>query len=175
MRAPHDAGAAPAPWSALGEKNIAEKVRLADEGNTDAGRRLLHLAARCLRDKQPFPETLRAWLAVQLEAVSKEPARAGEILRVTPARGRRREHSTDMHDRLEYEAFQNMVAWAVFHAVRAKEGPTAPNSRGDPTVFEIVSRWATQRGRRCSIREARRWYEERLPRMRAEHARFEEI
>ncbi|WP_093520955.1 hypothetical protein [Stigmatella erecta] len=167
--------AEPPPWSVAGEKNIEKMIRLADEGNTDAGRRLAYLASRCLRGKQPLPETLRTWLATRLEAICDEPARAGELLRVAAGRGRQPDDADDMHARLQGEAFKDQVAWAVFRAVRAKEGPTKLNSNGTPTVFEIVSKWATQGGRSCSEREARRWYEERLPAMNAHQVKVDEI
>ncbi len=149
-----------------------------------------------------MPEALRVWLAARLEAVTKEPAKAGPHLRVSRGRGTPPEHAESMHDRSEKEAFQDRIAWAVFHALRVKEGPLKGNRRDAKSAPQLVSEWANNAARsarraslaaardgrkalaadlgraarlKCTEREARRWYEERLSRMRTEQAKLDEV
>jgi len=145
-------------------------VRLADAGNTDAGRRLIEFASRLMRGDQVMPNALRDWLAERLASVALEPKRASELLRVASSAARPPDLAGDMHARQDLEAFQDRVAWAAFHAIATKQGPTKPNARGDATAFEIVARWAG-----CSADQARRWHGERLKAMRAHQVRIAKI
>jgi hypothetical protein len=170
-------------WSGIGERNVAEMIRLADAGNTDAGRRVLELASQCLRDEQPLPNALRAWLAKRLESVVECPADAAVLLRVVKSKRHPHAHADSMTKRRELEAFQDMIAWATFRALAAKEARTSVSSRviGARTVYDLVSEWAARRADqlesagvvdpfRCSASQVKRWYESRRAGMASEQA-----
>ncbi len=150
-------------------------VRLADSGNTDAGRKLLELAATCLRDDQPVPTALRTWLAARLFAVVEEPRESGRLLRVTPQAHKPPDFSNDMQARLAHEAFEERVAWAAFHAVNSGEGPTKLNAEGDDTAFEVVATWASSSERVCTAGQVRRWYEKRRRSIRDHQDEIDQI
>jgi hypothetical protein len=170
----------PARWSKLGEQRVATMARLAEEGNTDAGRQLVDLAARCIRDGQPLPEGLRSWIAARLAAVVNEPTRAGEMLRVERGQrpGREPAHPNDMNKRLELEAMQDRAAWAVFQELHSE----APTKRERKAVLKDVSEWLRtegwlnpRNGKPYAPSTVGKWYGERLAKMEAESLRLAEI
>lgn len=170
-------------WSELGERNVAEMIRLADSGNVDAGQRLLALTARCLRDSQPLPLTLASWLAARLDAVVAAPKRAGQELRVCNERGKPPHASNNMHAALDHESLQQMAAWAVFHDIYPNSA-LMPDFEEQPKKTDAacrsVSEWLAEqgwknRGKPYSKKTIEAWYYERRDGMIKETRRLQGI
>ena len=170
-------------WSGLGERNVADMIRLADSGNVDAGQRLLNLSAHCLRNSQPLPAALASWLAARLDAVAAAPKRAGQELRVCNERRKPPHASDDMHAALAQESFQKMAAWAVFHEIYPNSA-LAPNFEERPkkteAAFQFVSEWLAgqgwkNNGKPYSKKTIEAWYYARRDGMIEEARRLQRI
>lgn len=151
----------------------AKVIRIADAGNTDAGKRLLRVGAELLRANaahMPRYEPILAWFAERLEAVVANPKKAGVELRVARRRGTPPKSADDMHARLRME---NVKIAAVIEAANAiKRGVRTGASRSTgKTAYEIASdAIAREYGVRVSPRTIEDWYGQRrslLPAMRS--------
>lgn len=119
-------------WSPLGIRNIALMIEAAEAGDVDEAGRAVDLAARELSQGRQLPQLLADWIGGRLSAVLEDPEHAGRKLGVTAGRGGQVE---PYHQR---QAFEEMVAFAVFHEMQA--GSTKD------LACERIAEWLAEQG-----------------------------
>ena len=88
-------------------------------------------------------------------------------MRVTHGRGQK---ARGLERGIEEEQRKSQIAWAVFHAIAAKEAPTQSRDGSRKTVFDVIAQWAG-----VSPRQAQRYFDERKDQMAKHQAEIDRL
>jgi len=149
-------------------------IRLADEGNLDAGRSLWLESEAWLCAGRPLPRTLAEWRTARLNAALEAPERAGQEMRVARQKGRPAQHADLNRFEAHYRdtTLKDTAAWAVFWEHEAGAPITSTSRETAPAIVAaMLSGWGYHR----SERTVRNWFEKRRDAMVAHQEAVEQI